>query len=387
MGLPEPVRELRPHFVFKILEKVTDHLWEMGGGAVMAAVLWLVSKLRANADYVSIVCVFLTGCCLMYLSIRVHRKTNREVPELEGKFPEPSTTSSPVVLALESQGGLFHYPEQSFVHKRRIEGALYGSAGRKPNLIEGDKLLSLGREIHVDHFKLCDGHDPDDRTGEKFLTVTFSETLKQDDLLVLPMEWLLGIDNIPEELIAIKAARDDLAQQLEVCETAYVKLSEERDSLQSKLTEPALAPKINQVNVWEIQGGPVPEWNRSGLGVFGPQTNNKIQIRCHLSISNQGRVDTKIMSWGIRVFDNPTDHGTFGIPGSIDTSLSEPIRYGFPVSGFADFFLERTDSQAVAKSKFVISLVDGVGTTYQTDAGIIYRVMPQPSAQREGQDN
>jgi hypothetical protein len=73
MRIPEPVRELRPHITFKILEKLTDWLWGLGGGAVISGVVWFVSRLRSHTDYVVIVGSFVIGSGLMYASMKLRR--------------------------------------------------------------------------------------------------------------------------------------------------------------------------------------------------------------------------------------------------------------------------------------------------------------------------
>lgn len=49
----------------------------------------------------------------------------------------------------------------------------------------------------MNHFELCGGEDPS--WGDKFLTITYSETLRQGDVLLSPRKWLRGTGNINTE--------------------------------------------------------------------------------------------------------------------------------------------------------------------------------------------
>ena len=90
-----------------------------------------------------------------------------------------------------SVDGQFHPRLESV--GRLIATAFYGSA-RKPPTDVTKKVRSLAEigeeDIVVNHYKLCDGHDPDEGEGNKFLTVTFSDTVRQGGRLNLPMDWL-----------------------------------------------------------------------------------------------------------------------------------------------------------------------------------------------------
>jgi hypothetical protein len=77
--IPEPVRELRPHFTFKLLEKAGDALWGIGGGAVIAGGSWLIARLRENVDYVAIGVLFAIGAAIMYISARLHRRKDQDM--------------------------------------------------------------------------------------------------------------------------------------------------------------------------------------------------------------------------------------------------------------------------------------------------------------------
>lgn len=104
MRISEPVRELRPHVIFKVLEKLTDWLWGLGGGAVLSTVLWLVSSLRSNTDYVVIMGSFVVGAGLMYASVKLHRAQAARSESQDGVATHDLARpdSSPVSLRRET---------------------------------------------------------------------------------------------------------------------------------------------------------------------------------------------------------------------------------------------------------------------------------------------
>jgi hypothetical protein len=97
MGVPEPIRELRPHILFKILEKITDRLWEIGGAMVIATVAWLISKLRSDLDYVSIAVIFCAAVVMMYLSTKKSAIISRAVTD---PLPPPVQPDNPSTIDL-----------------------------------------------------------------------------------------------------------------------------------------------------------------------------------------------------------------------------------------------------------------------------------------------
>ncbi len=103
MDVPETVRELRPHFIFKISEVATGHLWEIGGGAVMAALVAFIGKLRSDLDYVSVLCVFFFGALLMYLSIRVQGRRAAKSPDSTHGPSIVDTLAEPKERPIEEQ--------------------------------------------------------------------------------------------------------------------------------------------------------------------------------------------------------------------------------------------------------------------------------------------
>src|SRR5271165_3220933 len=103
MDLPEPVRELRPHFIFRIIEVVAGHLWEIGGGAVMAAIVAFVGKLRSDLDYVAVLCVFFFGALFMYLSIMLQGRRAAKSPDPTHVPPIVDNLAEPRERPIEGQ--------------------------------------------------------------------------------------------------------------------------------------------------------------------------------------------------------------------------------------------------------------------------------------------
>jgi hypothetical protein len=92
---------------------------------------------------------------------------------------------------------------------RRLESAIYGSAKMPPENVTAKlrEFVSTGkRDIKVNHYELCKGAiDPDYGEDLKFLTVTYSETLQQSEMLRLPLDWLDNADRQKQEAAALEA--------------------------------------------------------------------------------------------------------------------------------------------------------------------------------------
>jgi hypothetical protein len=83
---------------------------------------------------------------------------------------------------------------------RRIEAAVLGGKDGEGRKIVTTKLLSLvnqGKtEIPANQYELCDGKDPAEGK-QKFLTVTLTDTVRQEDTWKVPHQWL---GTIPQQL-------------------------------------------------------------------------------------------------------------------------------------------------------------------------------------------
>jgi hypothetical protein len=74
---------------------------------------------------------------------------------------------------------------------RKIESAVYAGPTGSADVTEKIKALHDDEEQHVNHYELCAGQDPS-YGKEKFLTVTYSETLKEGAMYLSQNRWLRG---------------------------------------------------------------------------------------------------------------------------------------------------------------------------------------------------
>lgn len=176
-----------------------------------------------------------------------------------------------------------------------------------------------------------------------------------------------------------EAAKDSIAEQSGEYDQEIERLTTEIESLNSQLVIPKLVPVVTRFEVLERQGDPPLAGNVGFL--VGLYTNNFVMIRVHLKISNEHRIATRIGSFGIAVFETSSmDSGKlFGVPTVIPEQMLQPIHFGLPLEGWIAFLLEHTDSQAVVRKLFSVSIVDGLDQTYSTPPQKIHRVDPNRS--------
>ena len=93
MRTPEPVRELRPHIIFKILEKITDWAWGLCGGAVLTALVWLLQRLKGSLDYIVDAAVLIGGSAIMFFIAKANHDQRLVQPN-----GSPSVTAPPSVI-------------------------------------------------------------------------------------------------------------------------------------------------------------------------------------------------------------------------------------------------------------------------------------------------
>jgi len=80
---------------------------------------------------------------------------------------------------------------------RRIEAAVFAGPTGKADVKPVIEVLRDGEEIAVNQYELCGGQDPS-YGREKFLTVTYSETLREGSVYVSPSRWLRETSNALE---------------------------------------------------------------------------------------------------------------------------------------------------------------------------------------------
>jgi hypothetical protein len=89
----------------------------------------------------------------------------------------------------------YPYPDRK---GRHLDAAMWGSAKKKP-LDVTERVIEHFRQgrdhVPVNNDNLCPGQDPDEGEDDKYLTITFTETLKQRDKLSLPFQWL-GVNDL-----------------------------------------------------------------------------------------------------------------------------------------------------------------------------------------------
>jgi hypothetical protein len=262
MLLLELIQEI---FLHRILAWVNDKIDQESGGMI----LLVRDGLMAIDSHRFI--FFLTLMVLYGIVVILVAQISASKHRPEERAPKPEIESAaravpyPFHPSLESVG-------------RRIEGALYGSSRKSPDDVT-HKVLSLAAagvdDIPVNHYKLCDGHDPDEGEDNKFLTVTMSETVRQHGHLYLPLVWLRMAEDIPKvnapkeaPRVLIEYASSGVGNQLTFFndggETAYhfsfapLKIEHER-SISLHYSIPAL-PSKNKTTVevdFESEGMPL----------------------------------------------------------------------------------------------------------------------------------
>jgi hypothetical protein len=175
----------------QVLALITS-IFILGASAVKShAIDWDKFRSSLGPTFVGFAIVFVIFCGWHYFKAQwqLHKEAQDRIKELENRPSDP----------------LFH----PYVDRvgRHIQSAAWGSA-KKPSSVVTVQIEKhfrdglLGIPVNNDELGVKLQDDPDRGNDNKFLTVTYTETLKQGQVLELPFKWLgtQRFDAIPQQI-------------------------------------------------------------------------------------------------------------------------------------------------------------------------------------------